>query len=407
MLGEEMSKSYWIDKEQLKIKEPSQNNQEEKNYDIVVIGGGVAGVSTAYWLKKTDPSLKVAILEKAPYLSQGASGRNAGFITCGSVEHFNRMVENYGKEKALNIWRYSEENLKLLKEHIIKDNGPALDFKQSGTFSLASDDKEFSELKKVAALMDEENIGVEVLNSSDIEKRVGAINFVGGIKYLEDAEVHPVKLVEQIYKTLPEDVDIYLNTEVSSIDNVGDSRTCYTNNGTFNSMAVVMATNGYSALLSDFLSDKIIATRGQILTMEAVPKFMEGPCYANFVLDYFRQLPNGQMLIGGFRQESQSQDVGYENITDEATQNALHDFIKKYIPQCKDVKVSHRWAGIMGFSKDMQPVIGPVSGDPQTWVVGGFTGHGLGLAFMSGKVLAEALMEGKEVPDFVQSTRFD
>ena len=95
-----MSVSVWNDK-----------NKGKKEYDAVIIGGGIAGVSSAYWLKKKDPSLSIAILEKHK-LASGATGRNAGFITCGSVEHFNRLVSSYGKLGAQEIWNFSEENLK-------------------------------------------------------------------------------------------------------------------------------------------------------------------------------------------------------------------------------------------------------------------------------------------------------
>jgi hypothetical protein len=104
-----MSTSYWLDRSK---------SEGRKSYDAVIVGGGISGLSTAYWLNKEDPTLKVAIIEKSR-LAFGASGRNAGFITCGSVEHFNRMINKHGLDQATEIWRFAQTNLKMLKEEII------------------------------------------------------------------------------------------------------------------------------------------------------------------------------------------------------------------------------------------------------------------------------------------------
>src|SRR5687768_12146823 len=132
-----MSISYWLDHSQ----------SQKLTKDVVIIGGGLAGLSTAYWLQKEDPSLKILLIEKNR-IGFGASGRNAGFITCGSVEHFNRMVEKHGREEANAIWKFSEKNLQLLKEHIIAGHEQEIFFEEKGSFSLASTESEFQELKK-------------------------------------------------------------------------------------------------------------------------------------------------------------------------------------------------------------------------------------------------------------------
>src|SRR4051812_20844989 len=98
-----MSTSFWLDR----------SNTGKKSFDAIIVGAGISGLSTAYWLQKEDPSLKIAIIEKSR-VAFGASGRNAGFITCGSVEHFNRMINKHGLEQATEIWRFAQENLRLL-----------------------------------------------------------------------------------------------------------------------------------------------------------------------------------------------------------------------------------------------------------------------------------------------------
>lgn len=396
-----MSVSLWMDKSQ---------KEQVKAYDIVIVGGGIAGLSAAYWLSKMEPSMKVALLEKYR-LGDGATGRNAGFITCGSVEHFNRLVGTFGADKALEIWRFSEENLRFLKEEIIEDTGfekEDLLFEHKGSFSLASTDKEFSELKESADLMKKLNIEVEVLEEAAIQTRLGAEEFVGGIKYIKDASVHPIRLLNAIRSKIEKtgaNVDFFENHEVYEIANQGDDKLIKTRGGWFSCPMVVMATNGYSPQIHSYFKDKIFPTRGQILATEPVPRFMEGPCYANFVLDYFRQLPTGEMVIGGFRQLQKDAEVGYSDETTDVIQEALEEFLKKHIPAVRSAKITHRWSGIMGFSADGQPIVGALPTDNQVAFLGGFTAHGLGLAFHAGKVLGDSIM-GEALPEFISAKRF-
>lgn len=388
-----MSTSYWLD---------DSTAAGTETYDVVIVGGGIAGFSTAYWLKKEDPSLNVAVIEKHR-VGFGATGRNAGFITCGSVEHFNRLVERWGKEKALEMWRFSETNLQLLKDHIIQDD-TTLEFEHRGTFSLASTEEEMHELKEVSKLMAEFDIPVEALDANGVQKRLGVKDFVGGIKYLKDAAVHPIKLLRKMVAL--SGAKVIEHTEVYNMETLSNGNVAVrTDKRNIEAPMVVMATNGYSAALQKYFADKIYPTRGQIMVTEPVAKFMEGPCYANFVLDYFRQLEDGRVIIGGFRQLEKATEVGYSDHTTDVIQAALYEFLQKHIPSLQGKKITHRWAGVMGFSADGQPLVGSLPDQPQVYFVGGFTGHGLGLAFHSGKCLVDLLF-GRSIPDFISAKRF-
>ncbi len=394
-----MSVSLWQDRSKTR-------DLEVQNFDIVIIGGGIAGISTAYWLMKEDQGLKVALVEKGE-LACGATGRNAGFITCGSVEHFNRLVGTHGAEKALEIWKFSEENLKLLEDHIIKEKEQKLQFERKGSFSLASTYEEFSELKKSYDLMNELGINVEILDQDSIEKRLNTYGFVGGIKYLDDASVHPVLLLEEILSHFKESdsFSLFENSEVFRIEQIKELKRVHTKSGKIDAPVVIMATNGYSTQLHPYFSDKIYPTRGQILATGPLPNILEGPCYANFVLDYFRQTPTGEVVIGGFRQLKKDTEVGYSDEVTDVIQDALVDFLNKHIPSIKGTDITHRWSGIMGFSADGQPMVGSIPSDPQIYFIGGFTAHGMGLAFKSGKCLVDLLFD-RPIPEFVSAKRF-
>ena len=115
-----MSISYWLDESQISKKIP------EKTYDYLIIGAGIAGLSTAYWLEKKSPHAKIAVIDKYS-LGFGASGRNAGFVTCGSALHFNKLDQKFGQKKAQEIWQFSEANHQLLLTEIIQDKSNQID----------------------------------------------------------------------------------------------------------------------------------------------------------------------------------------------------------------------------------------------------------------------------------------
>lgn len=389
-----MSTSYWLDRS---------NSKPINHYDIIVVGAGISGLSTAYWLNQEDPSLKIAVIEKHR-IAFGATGRNAGFVTCGSVEHFNRMIGKHGEQKALEIWQFAEKNLELLKQHIIHTDQDTIEFAQRGAYSLAAQDSEFKELHEVAQIMDKHAIPVEIVNSNQIPQKLGATGFVGGIKYCKDAEVNPVKLAHKMAQLV--NADIIEGTCAFGVEeSPSGNRILKTDNGDFEASAIVYCLNGYSAQLNPYFNDIIYPTRGQILMMEPIAPFMDGPCYANFYLDYFRQMPSGALLIGGFRQLEKQTEVGYSDHTTDIIQEALHQFVQNHLPQLKDKKVTHRWGGVMGFSKDGEPVIGSLRDDPQVYFMGGFTGHGIGMAFHTAKTLVD-LIFGREIPHWISSKRF-
>ncbi len=396
-----MSTSFWLDRT---ISDGlSGMGRAKKTYDAVIVGAGISGLSTAYWLHREDPSLKIAIIEKSR-LAFGASGRNAGFITCGSVEHFNRMINKHGLDQATAIWRFAQENLRLLKEHIINDSAEEIGFENRGAYSLAAQENEYEELKTCASIMNKLGIRTEVFSSEQVRNQVGAHNFAGGIKYLDDASVNPVKLVQRMRERV--NVDLFEGTEAIGIVATDDgSRVLRTDGGDFEAPMILLNLNGYSAQIHPWFADKIYPTRGQCLMLEAVPRFMDAPCYANFYLDYFRQLPSGELLIGGFRQIEKETEVGTSDHTTEPIQKALHEFVVTHLPQFKDARVTHRWSGVMGFARDGEPMVGSIPGDQQVFFAGGYTAHGIGLSFHTAKCLVDMIF-GREVPKWLSARRF-
>jgi glycine/D-amino acid oxidase-like deaminating enzyme len=150
---------------------------------------------------------------------------------------------------------------------------------------------------------------------------------------------------------------------------------------------VIIATNAYAPQLLPNV--KIQATRAQMLATEPEWKtLVERPTYAHFGYRYWRQLQSGEVLVGGWRDTSMNTELTYDA---EPTPEIQEQLDKGLADLGISAPVTHRWAGIMGFTESGLPLTGPVDGMRNTYICAGFTGHGMGFAFMSAKQVAEAI----------------
>jgi gamma-glutamylputrescine oxidase len=374
-----MTISYWLD----------ENQKKTLNYDILIIGAGIAGLSTAYWLEKKDPSLKIAIIEKHS-LAFGASGRNAGFVTCGSANHFNKLQKNFGFEKAIEIWKFSEQNRELLKTEIIQDRIRDVDYFSTGSCTVSSSEEDWSQQQNVLVKdMLRAGIDVELIYEKDLFSQYGVKNSPGGIQYKHDGIIHPIKLLN-LLKSRLKNTSFYFGEEVFTVSSGAPSVKVESQKNIFSGAKLFVCLNGFTGQLMPEFKKLIKPQRAQAVVTEPLPAFVKGPCYLTKHLCYFRQLPTGELLVGGFR----NADLEAENTAlDEATekiQNALTEFIHGYFTQAARVQIKYRWSGIMGFSADEQMLVGKHPERQNTYIMAGCASHGMGLSFNVGRVLVDS-----------------
>ena len=382
-----MSVSYWQDTAQARAK---------TTVDIVIIGAGLAGLSTAYWIRKLEPTWSIAVVDKGS-VGSGASGRNAGFITCGSTEHFSDMIDQYGESKAEEVWKFSEYNHNLMIEEFGKKHlEEKCEYRRLGSWTLAASEHEIEVIKSTVEALGNKGANVEWRD------RVfeGAEGFHGGAYYKDDGEIHPMKYLNLLRDKTP----IFENQEVFEIDTSGDLVIVKTNILDFQTNAVVVCTNAWSDQLFSWFKDKISPMRGQIIVTEPVAQFLQ-PSYCSFVLDYFRQLVDGRVLIGGFRNADIEKEVGYSDEINPSIHEKLEGFLNEHFPTLRGKRIDYRWSGVMGFSKDGYPMTGSLPEDPRIFYSGGFTGTGLGYTFAMGRLTAKLMIEGQD-PGIFSGRRF-
>lgn len=391
-----MTQSHWQD---FKL---NTDTPKLQNYDYLIVGGGIAGLSAAYWLLQKDPQLKIGIIEKNQ-IGFGASGKNAGFITCGSTEHFIKLKDQFGLEKAVEIWKFSEDNRKLLQEHIIQDKAASVDFKITGSCTVAANGERWTYYQEIAKTMRNQNIDVYEVNASEMDRDYGVTGFEGGIVYAGDGYIHPLKLLGEILKKV--NVHIHAESEVQSIVQNNDLIKIRTDKEELQATKVIVTVNAYLSLVNSDFAKLIVPGRGQILLTKPLPQFVKGPCYLTKHLCYFRQLPTGELLIGGFRNLATETEKTYADETTEVIQKALYDFVKDHFRLGSQAEIARQWAGIMGYSSDGQMMIGALDAAPGINYLAGCSGHGMGLNFKAAQTLVNSIY-GEKIPPHLDIKRF-
>lgn len=158
---------------------------------------------------------------------------------------------------------------------------------------------------------------------------------------------------------------------------------------------VLLTLNAYLPLALPKYASLVTPQRGQILVTEPLPQFVRGPCYLTKDLCYFRQLPSGHLLIGGFRNLSLDTENTLLDQTTPVIQEALFKFVQERFKFGKEAKVAYSWAGLMGFTPDGQMIIGAAKENKNLHLMAGCSGHGMGLSFHAAKVLVNSLAEKK------------
>jgi glycine/D-amino acid oxidase-like deaminating enzyme len=348
--------------------------------DVVVVGGGITGVSALHWLglRGTD-----AVLLERSGLAAGASGRNAGFLLMGVAANYALAVRTHGRDVAREVWGFTADNHALLAEMLQGRAGYA----RRGSTTLAATDEESSLLRESDELLREDSLP-------------GRFVAPGGLVNDLDGEVDPAAAVAAIADATV-GARIHEGVTVLAVEPSHGEVLVHTDGGEIAAGAVLLATNAYtSALAADV---PITAVRAQMLATAPVDaRVAQRPTYSHWGYRYWRQRDDGRVLIGGWRDTAVDAEVGTDAAVNPDVQRHLDAAL-----QGLDVAapVTHRWAGIMGFSPDELPLVGAVPGMPNVYVCGGYTGHGMGFAVNATRTLVAHMHDGADIPAWLRADR--
>ncbi|KAI7875557.1 FAD dependent oxidoreductase [Lichtheimia hyalospora FSU 10163] len=391
--------SYWLTN--APFQQPTNEPLPDKA-DIVIIGAGLSGMSTAYWLQQLRPELKVVVVD-ARGVSSGATGRNGGIITPGLNDDFDAIVNSYGVDAAQNLVEFDYRNVdalaEFLKHHSDNDKGffdPEITWTK-GTIIAWSTAQEAEDSYPGAVALANKIQDIRVLSPEELQKIPGLESFKhGGIHIRTTAIAWAAKIVFCLARYLQNKIHIATHTRVLSVE----GNKVITSRGTIQAGRVAYCTNAWSGRLLEKMSPYIVPVRNQVVSARAVegrPR-LEHVLSANRGYQYMSFRPNGDIIMGGMRDIVPSKQE-YED--DDSTMNlTVSQGLRKFMREIVHVpSVDKEWVGVMGFSRDRLPIVGnlkPVLGDKEgchQYISAGFTGHGMPRTFLCGRALAQMLAD--------------
>jgi len=285
--------------------------------------------------------------------------------------------ERMGTQRARLLWELTEGAIDAIEELA------GGELRRTGSLRLAADDGERAALQVELDALRQDGFAAEWLDQlpAPLDRL-----FHGGILHPCDGAVHPARWVRRLAATavragaeIVEGTRVMLDTRALEAD------------------SVVVATDGLIAGAVPELERLVVPVRGQMLATEPIAeRLFDRPHYARHGFDYWQQLADGRLVVGGKRDESIATEYTDVEETTPAIQGQLEAFVFELLGARP--LVTHRWAGIWGETPDALPVVGRLPGRPGVWVAGGYSGHGNVLGFACGDLVARAVA-GERPPE--------
>ena len=334
--------------------------------DVLIIGGGIAGNSLLWHLARRRID---AVLVEREHIAWGASGRNAGFLLAGVASSYAEAVTTYGREKAREVWEVTNENHDRMVEAA---RGQDVGHRRLGTAIVAASGEERELLIESQYLLTEDGFQARWDGTRLVNPR--------------DGEINPSAMVAALARQA-RDGAIREGVNVESLSPRAGDVVVTTRDAQCEAGIVILATNAYTSQLVPGV--KIQPTRAQMLaTRPESRELVDIPVYSHFGYRYWRQLLSGEVLIGGWRDTTPEAE---KTLDDEPTAE-IQDHLDRAVRELgAKTEVAYRWAGTMGFTESGLPMAGPLEGMKNVYICAGFTGHGMGFAFMTAKRVAEMI----------------
>lgn len=356
--------------------------EKEKETEICVIGGGLFGLTTAYYL--TQQGKKVIVLEKGE-IGEKVSGNTTGKITSQHGLFYEHLINDYGKEYAKKYLEANEEAIENIKE-IIKEEQIECEFCKQNAYAYATQEDEVIEIQKEVEAVKELGKEAEFVTQTELPFKIK-----GAIKFKEQAQFHARKYMIGLCKAILKQNEIYAYTTVTDVVKEEDKYNIYTDRGNVKAKYVVIATHYPIINMPGFYFTKMYQSTSYLIAIETDKKLPQGmyisakePIYSFRTATY-----NGKqiLLIGG------SEHKTGKAIEDNSNYKELEKKAKELYPDCK---ILFKWNTRDCISLDKIPYIGEYSNIMKNMYVGtGFKKWGMTLSNIAGKIVSDKIM-GKE-----------
>ena len=357
--------------------------------DVCIIGGGLSGISTAYYLNKINPNLKVSILEKNK-IGWGASGRNGGQLLHGfSSENFKSQKHTEEEQKLL--WNFTVDSVREVKKNI---NDLKIDCDLVEGYLLTAVKKTHDEeLKRhVDNLQNKFDYNsATYLSKSKMKDYFESPYYISAMHDSECSQIHPLNYCLGLANELDKNnnIKIYEGASVESYETGNKIKIKLENGSEVISDKMVLCCNAYIGNLNKKLRRKIMPVKTYVSAYKDIPKEVLKKYFKKqitigdmlFVLNYFRLDKKDNLIFGG--------GVSYSNVDPINLENSLKKSIKKILPGVEKYNAWCTWSGHVAITVNRFPHIGTI--DKNILFAQGYSGHGLAITTMVGKMLAEVI----------------
>jgi gamma-glutamylputrescine oxidase len=358
----------------------------EVTADVCVIGGGMAGCSTALHL--AERGYRVVLLE-SNHIGWGASGRSGGQALTGFASGQHKLVQQVGAANARLMWDLSVEALSLLGD-LVDRYAIECDLHWGALYAAVKERQRVAlqrEIEETRSLYGYEKL--RFLERHDVERLLATHRYLAAALDSSSGHLHPLNYTLGLASAAASrGVTIFEGSRVTSIGE-GSSALVSTDRGCVRAQFAVLCCNAYIGSLSPVLRARIMPVGTYIVATEPLGEtriqelIRENIAVSdtNFVLDYFRRSADHRLLFGG--------RVSYSGLNGLGMERATRKRMLNVFPQLADARIEYAWGGYVDITMSRAPDFGRIG--TNVYYLQGFSGHGIALSTIAGKLVAEAI----------------
>jgi len=385
------SASFWLDT--APTVSTTESALPEQPVDVLVVGGGFTGLSSALALAKRGAS--VALCE-AGVVGGEASGRNGGQCNNGTAQDYAGLVAAYGEQKAQSFYQFYNQAVDSV-ERIVSSENIDCDFRRAGKIKLAAKPEHFDKLVRThEALTKTVDPEASLLDATALQQEIGSDQFYGGLLTPKGAQLHVGKMVYGLAtRCLEKGVAIFQHQPVINIDKTGEQSWIVTTpQQTIKAKAILIATGGSGPGPFSWFRRRIVPVGSFAVTTEPLNEELCASLFpgnrsyvtSKNIGNYFRLTADRRLLFGGRARFAISNPR-----SDLKSGEILRQSLDGMFPQLASSKIDYCWGGTVDMSADRLPKVGEHQG---MFYAMGYSGHGVQMAIHMGEVMAD-LIDGK------------
>jgi gamma-glutamylputrescine oxidase len=355
--------------------------------DVCVVGAGIAGCSSALHLAQSG--LSVVLLEQHR-VSWGASGRSGGQALVGIATGQAKLERLIGPDDARAVWNVSVEALTLMRE-LIRRYSIDCDW-TDGFLYTAVKERHVRELQAELTELRErlDYPSVRYVPREELRGLLATERYLGALYDSNSAHLHPLNYTLGLAGAAElHGVRIFEGTRATTFSPAGAHVQVQTPDGEVRARFLVLCGNVYLGDIAPTLAAKIMAVATYIVATEPLGEERARQLITNnaavsdmnWVLDYFRRSADNRLLFGG--------RVNYSGLKSFDAPGATRARMLRVFPRLGDVRIDYAWGGHVDITLNRAPHFGRLA--PNVYFLQGFSGHGIALTGIAGKLVAEAI----------------